>query len=50
LYNLAPYFVIISALMALSVIPFSGEFQAFDINIGIFFLIAVSSIGVIGIL
>jgi NADH-quinone oxidoreductase subunit H len=50
LYNLAPYFVIISALMALAVIPFSGEFQAFDINIGIFFLTAVSSIGVIGIL
>jgi len=50
LYNLAPYFVIITALMALAVIPFSSEFQAFDINIGIFFLIAVSSIGVIGIL
>ena len=50
LYNLAPYFVIISALMALAVFPFSSEFQAFDINIGIFFLIAVSSIGVIGIL
>ena len=50
LYNLAPYFVIITSLMALAVIPFSSEFQAFDINIGIFFLIAVSSIGVIGIL
>ena len=50
LYNLAPYFVIISALLALSVIPFSREFQAFDINIGIFFLIAISSMGVIGIL
>ncbi len=50
LYNLAPYFVIISALMALTVIPFSQEFHAFDINIGIFFLIAISSIGVIGIL
>jgi NADH-quinone oxidoreductase subunit H len=50
LYNLAPYFVIISSLMALSVFPFTQEFQAFDINIGIFFLIAISSIGVIGIL
>jgi NADH-quinone oxidoreductase subunit H len=50
LYNLAPYFVIISSLMALSVFPFTKEFQAFDINIGLFFLIAVSSIGVIGIL
>lgn len=50
LYNLAPYFVIISSLMALAIIPFTKEFHAFDINIGIFFLIAVSSIGVIGIL
>jgi NADH-quinone oxidoreductase subunit H len=50
LYNLAPYFVIVTSLMALAVFPFSEEFQAFDINIGIFFLTAISSIGVIGIL
>jgi NADH-quinone oxidoreductase subunit H len=50
LYNLAPYFVIISALMGLAVLPFAQNIQAFDINIGIFFLIAISSIGVIGIL
>jgi NADH-quinone oxidoreductase subunit H len=36
--------------MALSLFPFSKEFHAFDINIGIFFLTAISSIGVIGIL
>ena len=50
LYNLAPYFVIVSSLIAIGVFPFSRQFQAFDINIGVFFLIAVSSIGVIGIL
>jgi NADH-quinone oxidoreductase subunit H len=50
LYNLAPYFVIISALTGLAVLPFAQNIQAFDINIGIFFLIAISSIGVIGIL
>lgn len=50
LFNLAPYFVIITALMALSLFPFTKEFQAFDINIGVFFFIALSSIGVIGIL
>lgn len=50
LYNLAPYFVIITALMALAVFPFTQNLQAFDINIGLFFLIAISSIGVIGIL
>ena len=50
LYNLAPYFVIVSALIAIGIFPFSRQFQAFDINIGIFFLFAISSIGVIGIL
>jgi NADH-quinone oxidoreductase subunit H len=50
LYNLAPYFVIVAALVSLSVLPFSASFQAFDINIGVFFIMAVSSIGVIGIL
>ncbi|MFK5958504.1 MAG: NADH-quinone oxidoreductase subunit NuoH [Lutibacter sp.] len=50
LYNLAPYFVIVSTLIGISVFPFSKQFQAFDINIGLFFLFAVSSIGVIGIL
>lgn len=50
LYNLAPYFVIVSSLMALAVFPFTKDLQAFDINIGILFLIAISSIGVIGIL
>lgn len=50
LFNLAPYFPIVAALMALAVFPFTEDFQAFDINIGIFFLIAISSIGVLGIL
>lgn len=49
LYKLAPYFVIVTALMSLAVIPFSAELQAFDINIGIFFITAVSSIGVVGV-
>jgi len=50
LYNLAPYFVIVASLMALALFPFTKDLQAFDINIGLFFLIAISSIGVIGIL
>jgi len=50
LYNLAPYFPIIIALIAISVLPFSQTIIALDINIGIFFLSAVSSVGVIGIL
>ncbi len=50
LYNLAPYFVIITSLTALGLFPFSPYFQGFDMNIGVFLLIALSSIGVIGIL
>jgi NADH-quinone oxidoreductase subunit H len=50
LYNLAPYFPIVSALIVLSVLAFSYPIQAYDVNIGIFFIISVSSIGVIGIL
>lgn len=50
LYNLAPYFPIVAALVTISVFAYSKSLQAFDINIGIFFLTAVSSIGVIGIL
>lgn len=50
LYNLAPYFPIVAALVSLSVFAFSKGIQAFDINIGLFFLTAVSSVGVIGIL
>jgi len=50
LYNLAPYFLIVTALMALSVIPYGFGMHAYDIDIGIFFIVAVSSIGVIGIL
>lgn len=50
LYNLAPYFVIVTSLMVLAVLPFSQELHAFDINIGVFFVISMSSMGVIGIL
>ena len=50
LYNLAPYFVIVTSLMALGIFPFTQNLQAYDLNIGLFFLIAISSIGVIGIL
>lgn len=50
LYSLAPYFLIISSLMAISVVPMGAGFSGFDIDVGVFFLIAVSSIGVLGIL
>ena len=50
LFNLAPYIVIIASLLAFSCIPFAKGLEIIDFNVGIFFLIAVSSIGIVGIL
>jgi NADH-quinone oxidoreductase subunit H len=50
LFNLAPFIVIIAGFMALSAIPFALGLQAIDLNIGILYVMAVSSMGVIGVL
>jgi len=50
LFYLAPFFVIAASFMTFGAIPFGKGLQAFDFNIGIFYLLAVSSLGVIGIL
>ncbi|MBR6639605.1 MAG: NADH-quinone oxidoreductase subunit NuoH [Muribaculaceae bacterium] len=50
LFALAPYLVIIASMLSFSVLPWGNGLQIIDFNIGIFFLIAVSSIGVLGIL
>lgn len=50
LYNLAPFIVIIVSFLVISVIPFAPGLVTFDFDIGIFFVTAVSSVGVIGIL
>ncbi|MDR1861355.1 MAG: NADH-quinone oxidoreductase subunit NuoH [Bacteroidales bacterium] len=50
LYELAPFMVIISSILAFACIPFGRGMEIINFNIGIFFLLAVSSIGVIGIL
>ncbi len=50
LFYMAPFFVIAASFMTFGAIPFGKGLQAFDFNIGIFYLLAVSSLGVIGIL
>jgi NADH-quinone oxidoreductase subunit H len=50
LFALAPYLVIIASMLSFAVLPWGKGLQIIDFNIGIFFLIAVSSIGVLGIL
>ena len=50
LFALAPYLVILASMLAFAVLPWGNGLQIIDFNIGIFFLISVSSIGVLGIL
>ncbi|MCX6230645.1 MAG: NADH-quinone oxidoreductase subunit NuoH [Bacteroidetes bacterium] len=50
LFNLAPFIVIIASFMAIAAIPFGLGLHAIDLNIGIFYVMAVSSLGVIGVL
>ena len=50
LFNLAPFVVIISSVLAFGCLPFGKGLEALDFNVGIFFLMAASSIGIVGIL
>lgn len=50
LFNLAPYVVMIVAMLLLAPIAYANNFQIWDINIGVLYVTAVSSLGVIGIL
>lgn len=50
LFNLAPFIVIIASFMAIAAIPFARGLHPIDLNIGVLYVIAVSSMGVIGIL
>jgi NADH-quinone oxidoreductase subunit H len=50
LFNLAPFVVMIVAMLILAPIAFAKNLQIWDINIGVLYLSAVSSLSVIGIL
>ena len=50
LFNLAPYMVIVVAMMILAPVAFARGAQIWDINIGVLYITAVSSLSVIGIL
>ena len=49
LFKVAPFIIFIGAIIGLSALPFSSSIQAVDLNVGVFYIIAVGSIGVIGI-
>jgi len=50
LFNLAPFIAMIASMLLLAPIAFAKDFQIWDINIGVLYISAVSSISVISIL
>jgi len=50
LFNIAPFIVMVVAMVVMAPLMFAQGFQIWDINIGVFFITAVSSLSVIGIL
>lgn len=50
LFKLAPYIIITSSVTMLACLPWGNGLQIINYNIGIFFVLAVSSVGILGIL
>ncbi len=50
LFRLASFVVIIASIAVFAALPFAKGLQVLDFNIGIFYILAVSSLGVVGIL
>ncbi|MEJ2747623.1 MAG: NADH-quinone oxidoreductase subunit NuoH [Anaerolineae bacterium] len=49
-YNLAPFLVVIASLLMWAVIPFAPSVVGVDLNIGLFYVLAISSVSVVTIL
>jgi NADH-quinone oxidoreductase subunit H len=50
MFNLAPFIAMITAMLLLAPLGFAKDFQIWDLNIGVLYVTAVSSLSVIGIL
>lgn len=50
MFNLAPYIVLVTCLVAMAPIAFANGLQMWDLNIGVLFITSITSLGVIGIL
>ncbi len=50
LFRAASFIVIIGSICTFGALPFAKGIQAIDFNVGVFFLLAISSVGVVGIL
>jgi len=49
-YNLAPALVMMSAILVFAVIPFAPGFVGAELNVGVLYIVAIGSIGTLGIL
>jgi NADH-quinone oxidoreductase subunit H len=50
LYNIAPFIVFVATFMGYAVIPFCSLYIGTDLNVGIFFFLAITSLSIVGIL
>ncbi len=50
LFYVAPFFVIVASFLAFGALPFGIDLHAVNFNIGIFYVLSVSSLGIVGIL
>ena len=49
LFKMAPFIIFIGAFLGIAALPFSSVLQVVDFNVGVFYIIAVASVGVLGI-
>jgi len=50
LFNMAPFLSFMAAYAAFAALPFSSEYVGANLNLGVFYILAVGSIGVVGII
>jgi NADH-quinone oxidoreductase subunit H len=50
LHNLAPFLVVTASMITFACLPWNRGAQMIDFNVGLFFILAASSVGVVGIL
>ena len=50
LFNLAPFFVLVASMLTFACLPWGNGLQVIDYNIGVFFMLAVSGLGILGVL
>jgi NADH-quinone oxidoreductase subunit H len=50
LFILAPCLVVIGAFLSFVVLPFGSRLQAMDLNVGLFYVVAVSSVSTVGLI